>query len=119
MSLKNVTKKILILLMFNVLLAASFYGLTIESSSVHEYAHKEIAENHGCIEYNMDVQLNGEGHFQCTQYANRPDDVKKQEAELHSINEIVSYNASGIRATIIMSITILMNALMMRWILDE
>ena len=119
MSSKNTMKKISLMLMFNVLLLLSFYSLTMEVTGVHEQAHKEIAQNHGCVDYEISRTLTAGGSFECLEYANRPESAKLQESELHSVNEIVGYNMSGLMSAIVIAVTLLMNTLFMRWILND
>ena len=105
--------------MFNIILLLCFFTLTMESVNVHEHAHKEIAENHGCVDWRMEQNLKGGGEFECLEYVNVNDDIKGQEQMLHSINEIVTYNTSGISSSIIIGVLLLMNVMFLRWILDE
>jgi len=112
------SNKIIIMLMFNILLFIFYYGVNLEMTQVHEMAHKEIAENHGCVKNEINISMTGGGTFQCLKYMERPEKIIQQEAKLHSINEIVGYNISGIISSIIISITILMNVLFIRWVYD-
>jgi hypothetical protein len=111
-----VIKKISLMAMFNLILLISFYSLTMETSQVHEYAHKEIAENHGCTQWEIRQKLTGGGEFECFKYATNDYEIRKQEQTLHSINEIVSYNVSSILSGIAILTTALMNMFFIMWI---
>jgi len=113
------TKKTVLMAMFNIILLLCFFTLTMESVNVHEHAHKEIAENHGCVDWRIDQNWKGGGEFECLEHLNVPTEVSQQEAMLHSVNEIVTYNTSAVSSSIIIGVLLLMNVMFLRWILDE
>ncbi|MFW6377436.1 MAG: hypothetical protein ACOCZ5_02200 [bacterium] len=111
------TKKTILMAMFNILLLISFFALTMETVNTHEHAHKEIAQNHGCVEWRIEQNFKGGGEFECLQYYDNLN--KEQEQMLHSINEIVGYNVSSIISAIVIAVLIIMNTMFIRWIHDE
>ena len=116
---KQMISKIVLMLFFNVMLFTSFYALTMESTHVHEMAHKEIAENHGCVDYVINERFDGSGDFECLEYIDLGAGFSEQEQMLHSVNEIVGYNMSGLIAAIVMVCTLLMNTIFLVWLKDE
>ena len=66
---------------------------------MHEETHKTIAEAHGCISGYINY-LTIEPYFHCTEYEPRTIKTQLQEYQLHSENEIMTYNISTIFAQI-------------------
>jgi len=76
-------KKMLFLVL--VLFISSFALLTS-----HELAHKQIAVYHGCTDYKFGIDLQSV-YFQCLDYRERSEDMRLQELNLHSQNEVFGY----------------------------
>jgi len=111
MSLDQNTKKVIfIMLLFNILFAISFFALTNETARTHEMAHKEIAQNYGCVDY--DIRHNiwaASAEFECLEY--NTNTTQWQEQYLHSVNEIVGYNISSIMSALAIVGVTIMNVL--------
>lgn len=97
-------KKIIILITFLIILA----GISCLNIYTHEQVHKEIMLIHGCNETEIKYfNLNFRATTECkSYYYERPDSVILQELELHSINEIVSYNINTILVVLILAVLI-------------
>jgi hypothetical protein len=88
MRLFDIFFMISIILLFFGVYAYMDYRNTIN----HEEVHKQVAVNHGCVDYNISIRFNERSNFKCFEYSERPEEEEMQERYLHSVNEIVSYN---------------------------
>jgi len=80
----------------------------------HEKTHQDIARSHGCMDGSIEMSLL-KSSFTCYEYSNVSTVWRLQEANLHNLNEISSYNAKmwentllGITSMIIIFLILLM-----------
>jgi len=80
------------LIVFIFLLVICIVAVVVVDTISHENAHKQISLYHGCIDYDMHYNFIGTSYFRCNEHRNRTQETALQEMELHSLNEIKSYN---------------------------
>ena len=93
-------------ILFFIFVIASSIVFTMSATYMHELAHEQIAEKHGCIKGKINVNLFG-GYYECNYYNNRTQEIKMQEEYLHAMNEIVGYNANITNSILLMIFFIL------------
>jgi len=82
-----------------------FYTIVmIDNSYTHEQIHSEIARHHGCINSTIKINFFKDSYFKCYEYTPRSQDVVLDEVNLHSLNEIVTYNLHSLINIIILCI---------------
>jgi len=84
-------KHLFIIVLFSIILISYFYGSTYQ----HEIAHQEIGKDFGCINSSIEMNFEG-GVYRCYNYENGNTEVSIEEKYLQNMNEIVSYNLTGI-----------------------
>ncbi len=74
-----------------------FVLIFIGSIISHEEAHRQISIYHGCINGSITYfSKNINPFWHCYEYSYQSTETNMQEWELHSFNEIVSYNLDAI-----------------------
>lgn len=103
-------KHIILILLINILMCVIFFGSMYHTVLAHEDAHKAIAENYGCVDSEIKINmLELTGTFECLEYM--PGIDHTDELVLHSLNEIVSYNMFETNSILIFGFILIINVM--------
>jgi len=89
----HIKKSLTIFIVFIFFIIFIYYG----QAYLHENAHRAIAKNHYCNEYEISYFAFPNPYFKCLNYSQQyyeNSTIRLQEEVLHSMNEIVTYNLS-------------------------